>query len=123
MSPTVYSVSASCSSNAGLLGVELLGGDETQFVVVDFDVAADRTGRHPAGADDRHALLDRRGTRIQSGGAHVAVANAGDDQSLGSARERCVYQSAVHVGVGVDNLDGWQRGFIGYVEDGLALRV
>ena len=70
--------------------VQLAGCDQAELVVVDLVVAQDLTHRQVGAAHHYHAALRGRRDRIERGGGHVAVADAGDHEALVAVRDRRV---------------------------------
>src|SRR5882762_5346245 len=108
-----------CQENPCLLWIQLVGRDETEFVVVQLDVASDRPGHHARAPHHDDAFLHGVGRRSHRRLVHVPVADARDHDALRAIRRRAIDQVRRHVSRAVDDVYSRQGRHAGDVELGL----
>ena len=92
------------------MGIEFVGDDEAEAVVVDLDVTLDHAAAGARAAYDGDAFFRGGGAGGERVRAEVAVADAGDHQAAGPGSDGGVDERAVHAGVGEDEIDARKRG-------------
>jgi len=92
------------------LGIEFVGDDEAEAVVVDLNVALDHAAAGARAAHDRDAFFRGGGAGGERRSAEVAVADPGDHEAAGPGGDSGVDERTVHAGMGEDDIDAGERG-------------